>query len=273
MSPPANFLALAAVTVCALAPSASSALAAEPIEGVWSFNGGEVAVQAGSNGTLTGTVVEPTRFSNCTHPVGEQVWTEMRRRPDGSYWGLHQWYFDTSECLPNPTLGSTAWRVLQDSNGAKYLRVCFSEPGSTSQPTIAADGTTAGATFGCSDSALISSLPPALSAAEAARYIVLPPNGSCFSRRRLRVKLTSPVSDPFATAAVTLKSAAIRRRAKLSWTSGAVLATLRLRGLEAPTFKVTVQAETVLGHRLDAKRTYRRCVDPRQGGHRLDLGS
>ena len=100
-------LTLAAICVLALACSAGPAAAAQEIEGVWSFNGGQVAVQTGPGGTLTGTVVAPTRFTNCTHPIGERVWSGMQRQPDGSYWGLHQWYFNTTECLANPTLGLT----------------------------------------------------------------------------------------------------------------------------------------------------------------------
>lgn len=264
---------LVATAASVLALSAATARAAEPIEGIWSFNGGQVAVQSDAEGNLTGTVVAPTKFSECTHPVGERVWTSMERQPDGSYWGLHQWYFDTPACPVNPTLGLTAWRVLEDAGGAKFLRVCFSEPGSSSQPTIAPDGTAAGATFGCSDSALVSPLPPALSEAEAARYIKLPGSGSCVGRRRLKVRLSSPADDPFAKAEVSLSSGGTKRRAKLSWMTGAVVATLRLRGLTATAFEVAVHAETVLGHQLEAKRTYRRCVAPHQRKHRRPVAA
>jgi hypothetical protein len=259
MKTSAKSLVLLIAAVCAVALFAPGASAAEPIEGVWSFNGGKVAVQAGPEGTLIGTVVAPTRFSNCTHPTGEKVWTEMRRQPDGSYWGHHQWYFDNSHCTPNPTLGLTAWRVLSAPNGSQFLRVCFSEPGSTSQPTIAADGTSAGATFGCSDSSLISPLPPVLSAAEIARLLELPSNKSCIGRRRMRVVLTSPVSDPFVKAQIGLTSGTTKRRAKLTWGANDVIGTLRLRGLTHRRFKVAVEAETALGHQLVSKRSYRLC--------------
>jgi len=97
-------LVTAAAIAMSLAAGAASARADSPVEGVWSFNGGKVAVQAEA-GVLTGIVVAPTKFSQCTHPVGERMWTGMRRRPDGSYWGFHQWFFATEECIANPTLG------------------------------------------------------------------------------------------------------------------------------------------------------------------------
>src|SRR4051794_23193938 len=78
----------------------SAAQADSPIEGVWSFNGGKVAVEANSDGSFRGVVVAPTKFSQCLHPVGEEVWSQIRPQPDGSFWGLHQWYFETSECVP-----------------------------------------------------------------------------------------------------------------------------------------------------------------------------
>ena len=88
----------------------------------------------------------------------------MTEQPDGSYWGLHQWY--TANCVEDPVPGPTAWRVVEQPNHSRYMRVCFSHPG-TSQPTIAANGAPKSAseyaahnvTFGCYSSALIASLP------------------------------------------------------------------------------------------------------------------
>jgi hypothetical protein len=261
-------LALAGLLAVGLGIAAASADAAEPIESVWSFNGGEVAVQAQPGGTLVGTVVAPTKFSECLHPVGEKAWTNVRRQPDGSYWGYHQWYFETAECVANPTLGLTAWRVLQTPTGSSFLRVCFSEPGSTSQPKIAPDGSSTGATFGCSDSALVSPV-PAVKKSEAEKYILLPSNASCFGGRKLRVRLLDPAGDPFAKVLVKLRSGKLHRRAKLKRSQGRITATLNLTGLTAPKFTVKVRAETVLGRHLGAKRTYRRCgVAQGSRGHR-----
>ena len=253
-----RLLALAAVLAFTLAAVPPGAGAAEPIENVWSFNGGKVAVQAQPDGSLTGTVVAPTKFSDCFHPVGEKVWTNMRRQPDGSYWGDHQWFFETSECIANPIPGLTAWRVLRTPSGDRFLRVCFSEPGSTSQPTIAADGSSAGATFGCSDSALVSPV-PVVSTSEAGKYVLLPANTGCIGHNRLKFKLRDPVGDPFAKIVVRLTSGSIHRRATLQRHKALVTATLNLKGLTAPQFTVRVHASTVLGQELSAKRTYRRC--------------
>lgn len=260
-------LTATALIATVLAIGAASAHADSPIEGVWSFNGGKVAVQAQSEGgVLAGIVVAPTKFSQCTHPIGERMWTEMRRRPDGSYWGLHQWFFATAECIANPALGPSAWRVMQVPDGDRFLRACFSAPGSKSQPTIAPDGTTAGATFGCADSALIASLPE-VSSAQFGRYVSLPSNRKCISRSRLRIRMRDPRNDPLAKVVVVLQSGKVRRRAKLKQHGNTVTAALRLDGLPMGPFTVKVRLTTVLGEHLSGKRTYVRCAKRR--GHRV----
>ncbi len=53
-----------AVLLAALALGGSVAAATpNAIEGVWSFNGGAVAIQQLPNGAFQGTVVEPTTFA------------------------------------------------------------------------------------------------------------------------------------------------------------------------------------------------------------------
>ena len=250
----------------AFALGAQSAAADAPIEGVWSFNGGEVGVQAQAGGTLIGTVVAPTKFSQCFHPAGEQMWTQMRLQPDGSYWGLHQWYFATEACESNPALGLTAWRVLTGEGGARFLRVCFSEPGSTSQPQISPAGVATGATFGCVDSSRISSL-PSLSTAELGSYVTLPGNGACFGRSKLKVRVQDPPSDPLEKVRVSLRSGKIHRTAKVKRQGTSVTATLNLKGLTASKFTVKVRATTVLGEQLSRKRVYRRCGATPQRHH------
>lgn len=242
----------------ALALGAQTAAADAPIEGIWSFNGGEIGIQGQPGGTLIGTVVAPTKFSQCLHPQGEQIWTQMREQPDGSYWGLHQWYFETLECIRNPELGLTAWRVLSAADGSHFLRVCFSAPGSKSQPTIAANGDSAGATYGCSDSARVSAL-PTVKRSEFGKYIVLPANTSCFGRRKMKIHLNDPAGDSLAKTFVGLSSGAIHRQAKLQQHGAGITATLNLKGLTASTFKVTVRLRTVLGTKIMSKRTYRLC--------------
>lgn len=249
-------LLVAGVTAAGLA--ADSASADAPIEGVWSFNGGKVAIEEQPNGTFAGTVVSPTRFAQCTHPVGEETWTQLTGQPDGSYWGLHQWFFETEECVPNPVLGPTAWRVLQKGE-TRFLRVCFSAPGSNSQPTIAADGTAANVTFECIDSALISALPDT-PAGGIAKYLTAPDQSGCLGRRRLRIRVRGPKNDPLAKIVVKLESGSLHRRAKVKRHDGRAVATLNLTGLSKPSFTVTIRLTTVLGHHLSAKRRYRLCA-------------
>ncbi len=183
----------------------------------------------------------------------------MRRQPDGSYWGLHQWFFATEACIANPVLGPTAWRVLQTSDGSRFLRACFSEPGSNSQPTIAPDGSSANATFGCVDSALIAPL-PTVKPGQFEKYVTLPSNKTCFGHSLMRIRLRDPKNDPLKKVVVTLRGGKVHRKARLKRHRGTVTATLDLRGLSANSFTVTVRLTTVLGDHLSGKRIYRRCA-------------
>jgi hypothetical protein len=268
-----RLLVLTAMAAVMLMIGAGSASASAPIEGIWSFSGGKVGIQAQGDGTLVGTVVAPTKFAQCYHPAGERMWTDMSLQPDGSYWGLHQWYIETDECVANPTLGLTAWRVLRTSSGARFLRVCFSEPGSSLQPTIAASGTSANATFGCVDSSLVASL-PVVTTAQFDQYVTLPSNKTCFSRSKMRIRMRDPKNDPLAKVSVKLRSGKIHRTAKLKRNQGTVTATLSLKGLSGRSFTVAVRLTTVLGNHLSGKRTYRSCAaaklrrPPRHHGHR-----
>lgn len=264
-------LLLALATTLLLAVGVASAGATSSIEGVWSFNGGQIAVQPLSDGTFVGTVVVQTNFAECTHPVGQQIWSGITPQPDGSYWGYHQWYFETSSCPINPELGHTAWRVLESSDGSRYLRVCLSSPG-TSQPTIAANGTDTNASYGCVNSALTAPLPttaasgggstgtPASGGSSGTASFIetlsLPSSKKCLSLRLFRVHLQDPTYDPFKT--VTLK---IRGHKIKTVTRGKyVVATINLRGLPRKSFTLDIHATTVLGHHLSAHRTYHTCV-------------
>lgn len=251
------FLSLMLIAVSLLWATASGAAAAPPVEGVWSFNGGRIAVQNAQPGVFAGTVVAPTTFSLCTHPVGEEIWTQMVKRPDGSYWGLHQWFFETSECVRNPALGQTAWRVLQ-SAGGRYLRACFSEPGSGLQPTIAPDGTVANATFGCVDSSLVSAVPD-FSSAHLSHYVSFPKSRTCLGRRVLRIRIHDPENDPIETIVVTLSGGGVSHKAKVKREKNGAVATANLGGFPSDVVTVRVQLTTVLGQHLSGKRRYKRC--------------
>lgn len=252
-----GILTLAAAILLALG-SLSTAQAASPIEGVWSFNGGKVAVEANPDGSFRGVVVAPTKFSQCFHPVGEEVWTGIQEQSDGSFWGLHQWYFETDECVPNPERGLTAFRVVTGGDGSKSLAVCFSEPGSKAQPKIPPSGSPSGATYGCSNSARISPL-PSVEQADAPKYILLPANGLCLTRPKLKIRLRNPSGDPIVKARVLLRSGKIRRRAKMTRKTNGIVAVLNLRRLTKSKFTVTVSVTTALGHDLKRKRAYRLC--------------
>jgi hypothetical protein len=237
---------------------ASSARSAAPIVGVWSFSGGKVAIQAEPDGTFVGKVVSPTKFAECTHPIGEEMWTQIAPQGDGSYWGSHRWFFANAECIPNPVLGPSAWRVLGTSS-SRFLRVCFSEPGRNVQPTIAPDGSSVNATFGCADSARISSLPK-LPPTELSRYVHLPRAKNCLGSRKLRIHFHDPNNDPFLKISVSLKSGALHRKGKVRRHRHNAIAVVSLAGLPPESsFTISVKAITVLGHHFSLRRKYNTC--------------
>jgi hypothetical protein len=249
-------LLLVIATAMLLAVGVGSAGAASGIEGVWSFNGGQIAIQPSLGGKFTGTVVVETKFAECTHPVGEPIWTAITPQSDGSYWGLHQWYFENSSCARNPALGQTAWRVLERAAGFHYLRVCLSSPGTTSQPTIAANGSDSGATYGCVNSALTAPLPTSSGVAGSKERLVLPNVKKCLSLRLFQVHLLDPKYDPLKKVSITIKGRKIATVRKGKY----VVATIDLRGLPKGAFTVKIRATTILGHHLSASRTYHTCV-------------
>jgi hypothetical protein len=253
-----------------VASSAGASSSASSIEGVWSFGGGQIAIVPASNGTLVGTVVAETRFVECAHPVGQQIWKDVTPKEDGSYWGLHQWYFADSKCAENPQLGPTAWRALEEPDGSRYLKVCFSDPG-TSQPMIAPDGSTSDVTYGCFESGFIAPPPPTgtttsgggssttgTTGSSVAGFIQrqLPSSRLCLSARRFVIHLAEPRYDPFKTVRVTLEGRAIKTVRK----GGYVDAIVSLEGLPAGAFTIKIDALTVLGVRLTGSRTYHTCA-------------
>jgi hypothetical protein len=228
-----------------------------PIEGVWSFGGGQVAVQRQPSGEYRGTVVAPTRFARCVHEVGETMWSAISPQPDGSYWGLHHWFFDDSECTPNPTPGPTAFRVLGTADGSRFLRVCFTEPGIEEQPTIAAGGESAGASYGCVDSNLIAPLP----SGSLEESVSVPSGGSCLLRDRMRIRIRNPRYDPLKRVRVTLISGGVRHKVRLRRRRSGFLAVLDLTRLpESLPFTIRIRLTTVLGRHLLGKHTYSRCL-------------
>jgi hypothetical protein len=234
----------------------ASACAASSIEGVWSFNGGQIAIGPLSNGTFAGTVVAETKFADCTHPVGQQIWSGMRLQPDGSYAGFHVWY-ETSACLIDPTLGPTTWRVQQAPDGSRFLHACFSTPG-TSQPVITPAGSEQDVTYGCVNSAHIAPL-PAKGLLSIRDLVSLPSSKKCFSRRAFQIHIRDPKHDPFRIVVVTLAGhrLAVKHRGQYA------VAMVTLKGLPRGTFTIRIHATTVLGDTLSGHRTYHTCVRKR----------
>jgi hypothetical protein len=272
-------LTLAIAAVMLLGVGVASASAASSIEGVWSFGGGKIAIQPeGNSNKFEGVVVSPTTFAACIHPVGQKIWKEMTLQSNGSYFGFHQWYQNSSPCVLDPTLGPTAWRVIEESNGSHYLGVCLSRPGTT-QPTIAASGTCTGATYGSVSSGLISELPTTGSRTNGGsgssggsggsgssggsgtegpkENLSLPSAKQCLSVRLFKIHLQDPKYDPFKTVSVTIKG--YKHKIATARKGNYIVATINLKGLPKGAFTVEIKATTVLGHTLSANRTYHTC--------------
>jgi hypothetical protein len=238
------------VTVVLTTIGVASAGAASSIEKIWAFGGGEIAIQPEPNGTFVGTVVAETKFAQCVHPVGQVIWKEMRLQPDGSYWGLHQWYFEGT-CAENPVLGPTAWRVIDGSGGANALRVCFSKPGTT-QPTIPLVGPEANVTYGCVTSAQLAPVPQSTTASFIEKLL----HPQCLSGRHFPIHLAEPPHDPFKTVRITLRG----HRLPTVHRGHYILATVNLRHLPPGAYIIKVTATTVLGLHLKGSRTYHTCA-------------
>jgi hypothetical protein len=269
--------AIVAVVAAALlsvgAASAGAASKSSEIEGVWSFNGGEVDVVAIPGGKFEGIVTVATKFAECTHSEGEHVWTEITPQTDGSYWGLHQWFHNPPTCEMNTTLGPTAWRVLHEPNGSRYLRVCFSHPGTT-QPTIAPDGAPKApseyaeyhVTYGCDNSALIAPLPVVSGTSGSGKTVseslTLPSAKQCLRPGLFKIRLKEPKYDPFKKVTITFKGHKVTTSRKGNY----VVATINVKGLSKSAFTIKVSATTVLGHHLSTHRTYHICKKTKKHG-------
>ena len=111
-----------------LVVATSSALASStpaPIEGTWFFQNGQVSVQQTGTNTFQGTVVSPTSFTGCTHPVGQVIW--QIQGSGTSYTGTHVWF--KSGCEPNPG-GQSTWKIVDTSPTQYTLTFCTASPGS-----------------------------------------------------------------------------------------------------------------------------------------------
>jgi hypothetical protein len=247
-------LAVSALALSLAAPAAALAQGAD-IEGVWSYNGGQVVVRSQPGGPFLGTVIRVTQLAECPHPVGEHMWTNVVPQPDGQYFGEHQW-FNTSTCQPLPTKGRTAWRVLAKPDGTKLLRACFSKPETPElQPSIAPDGTFTNVNQRCHDSDLIAPLPTGRP--QIGQIVTLPSQGRrrCMSRRAFRIRLKEPPGDALETASVFVNNRRVETR-----TGARITAPIDLRGLPRGRYTVKITARTILGQSISGTRRYRTCA-------------
>jgi hypothetical protein len=280
----ALFTALLIAVGVSVASAGASSNSSSSIEGIWAFRGGQIAIHPTAGGTFTGTVVVATTFAECVHPVEQSIWTGMTLQPDGSYWGFHQWYSGSSNCKLNPTLGPTAWRVLEGTGGSHYLRVCLSYPGTT-QPRIAASGApnspseyaASHVNYGCFDSALTAPLPSpgsgssGTSSGKAGSGVAgsketltfSPSNKQCLSLRLFKIHLLEPQYDPFKTVSITIKGRKIASVHRGDY----VVAAINLEGLPKGAFTIEIKAVTVLGNHLSDSRTYHTCAKKKLKPH------
>jgi hypothetical protein len=241
----------AAFVAVVLALGAPAVASSADVEGVWSFNGGQIAVKAQPDGTFAGWVIRETHFDQCPHHVGENVWAGMTAQPDGSYWGKHQW-FNVATCTAIER-GNTAYRILTNANQAQFMRVCFSPPEHPeSQPMIAPDGTSTDVLRECVDSDLIAPLPtrkPTISMVS-----TLPAAKRSCRSARLRLRLRQPPGDALRSVRITVNG----HRAK-SLNATNAIGTQTLTHVPRRRVKVRVSARTILGRTITGQRTYRAC--------------
>jgi hypothetical protein len=257
-APRAALLALALILVAASPAAAQS----DPLEAVWSFSGGEIAVDRQPDGSFVGTVVKPTTLAQCQHPNGEKIWTEIRAQPDGQYFGKHQ-YFNNSDCS-YVNRGNTAYRLLKNEQGQTFLRVCFSKPETPDlQPSIAPDGKESDTTNdGCRDSDFVSALPatpPKLN-----DIVTLPKETKgCASRRKFAIRLKEPPGDALLSAKITLNGKSL----KVIKSGGRLRSSVDLRGLPKGRYALKIVAKTARGKTIQGTRRYRTCGKKKRIGN------
>jgi hypothetical protein len=245
-------LASASGAVAALAWAAGAAQAAEPIEGSWLFQEGEVLVEATGPGAFKGTVVKPTRFAACPHPAGERMW--QISGSGTAYTGTHIWY--RPDCSPDPG-GQSTWTITSTDAANFTLRFCTARPG-TGAPTFDAAGNPTGATT-CLDLKRV--LPPQPKPTFE-RVVSLPKESrKCRSRRNFRIRLREPKADPLVRATVHVNGKRVKVLAGKRLT-----APVDLRGLPKGRYTVKIAATTASGRVIKGTRRYRTCTPkPRRG--------
>ncbi|HEX8122590.1 MAG TPA: hypothetical protein VF549_15125 [Solirubrobacteraceae bacterium] len=257
LAPRAALLALA-LTLAVTSPAAAQT---DQIEAVWSFSGGEIAIDRQPDGSFVGSVVKPTTLAQCEHPNGEKIWTEIKAQPDGQYFGKHQ-YFNNADCSYT-NKGNTAYRLLKTPEGKTFLRVCFSKPENPElQPSIAPDGTESSTTNdGCRDSDFVSALPATPPKLD--DIVSLPKETKgCASRRKFPIRLKEPPGDALLSAKVTLNGKSL----KVVKSAGRLRSSVDLRGLPKGRYALKIVAKTARGRTIQGTRRYRTCGKVRRIG-------
>jgi hypothetical protein len=251
---------MTAVVLVVLGTFTSSAVAADLIEGTWNFQGGQVEVHRTTGSSFVGTVVQPTNFSGCPHPVGQQMW-QINGSAD-SYSGLHTWFHD--ECKENPG-GETTWTVYDTDPTNFIVHFCTNHPKNHKVETDA-NGNGINGTR-CFD--LLRAKPPApavgqtgASAASATTpsTIVLPSPKKCLSRRAFHIRLHSSRRDPLRKATVflgkkRLKVIKVGKGKRTRFTSR-----VDLRGQTKQVVVLRVVGKTKKGKTVVTTRKYHTCT-------------
>jgi hypothetical protein len=151
-------------------------------------------------------------------------------------------------------LGPTAWRVVANPNGTRYLRVCLSSPG-TAQPTVPVGSSGLGASYGCGNSGLTA--PLASSGVGTFKQVVsLPSSKKCLSVRKFLIHVRDSKFDPFKSVVITRQG----HKIKVQHRGTFYVASINLKGLPRGAFTIKVKATTVRGHHVSGSRTYHTCT-------------
>ena len=252
-APRAALLALALTLFVAAPASAQDQQGPlSPVEGIWSYGGGQIAIERQEDGSFLGTVIRRTTIS-CPNRIGERLWIDIRLQNDGSYWGEHQFFRPEGGCEIVPERGNVAFRIINPA-GQTYLRVCLASPGTDAQPKIAEDGTATDADAGCRDATFLDLLPKKNAKLNEILRMPKGRNG-CIKRKRFGIGLKHPVGDALERATVKLNGQKLKtfvRRNKLK-------TAIDLRQLRSGRYKLKIVARTVRGNRIKGTKRFRNC--------------
>jgi hypothetical protein len=235
--------------------SAPAAAAAEPIEGTWSFQSGEVLVKANGPGTFAGTVVKDTQFNRCPHKAGEQMWTISGSGTE--YTGGHNWFNQTNCTFMTPQ-GQSTWRITAADATRYELEFCTAQPGSG--PAGPENATTRCHVL----RRLRPPEPPVTPAVQQQVLRELPATKRCQSRRVFRIRVRQIPGVAYRSVAVTVNG----RAARVSRAGGRHVAQVDLRRLPRGRFTVRIAVLTAEGQPIRATRRYRTCTPKRRGAAR-----